>query len=121
MIRKFAFEVAPDQDFLNVLLYGKIMFFDKRWNRMPMPDPNFNDVNLKLIHYNLNFKPWRFPDILYGEHFWKYAKKTPFYETISHAHEEYDEEAKKKYEKNLGRLMQLCRDYIASGKRYDEN
>ena len=26
---------------------------------------------------------------------------------------------KKKDEKNLGRLMQLCRDYIASGRKYD--
>ena len=120
MISKFAFEVAPDQDFLNVLLYGKVQFFDKRWNRMPMPDPNFDDSNLKLIHYNLNFKPWRFSDILYGEYFWKYAEKTPFYDVILHAKDEYDDEAKARDERNLARLMQFCRDYIDSGKRYDE-
>lgn len=120
MISKFAFEVAPDQDFLNVLLKGKVKFIDKRWNRMPMPDPSFDDSTLKLIHYNLNFKPWRFPDILYGEYFWKYAAKTPFFTEISHAKDEYDDEAKKRDEKNLEKLMQLCRDYIASGRLYDE-
>lgn len=44
-----------------------------------MPISNDTDTNdLKLIHYNLAFKPWHFEDILYKEYFWEYAKRQNF-------------------------------------------
>lgn len=38
--------------------------------------------NPKIIHYSGPFKPWYYPDEEYAQLWWKYAKKSPFYEQI---------------------------------------
>ena len=35
-----------------------------------------------LIHYNLSFKPWKYDEIQYQEHFWHYAKQASLEEEI---------------------------------------
>lgn len=36
----------------------------------------------KIIHYAGKYKPWKHPHLIYSEYFWKYARKTPYYEEI---------------------------------------
>lgn len=92
LLTKVKFSVAQDQDYLNALCVGHVHYISKKWNRMPIPDPNFDVNELCLIHYNLTAKPWHYNDILYGEHFWKYAKMTPFYDDLIEVLESYSEE-----------------------------
>ncbi len=34
------------------------------------------------MHYALYKKPWQYDDVMDGDYFWNYAKKSPFYEII---------------------------------------
>jgi lipopolysaccharide biosynthesis glycosyltransferase len=73
------FSVAQDQDYLNRLCKGRVKLVDGAWNRMPMFSDKVKDEDIKLIHYNLAYKPWHFEDIMYKEYFWEYAKQTEFF------------------------------------------
>lgn len=91
-LEKIKFAVAQDQDYLNRLCKGRVKLIDKGWNRMPMPDDKIKTSDIKLIHYNLAYKPWHFEDILYKEYFWEYAKQTEFFDKIMEIKENYTEE-----------------------------
>lgn len=91
-LEKIKFAVAQDQDYLNRLCKGRVKLIDKGWNRMPMPDDKIKASDIKLIHYNLAYKPWHFEDILYKEYFWKYAKQTEYFDKIMEIKENYTEE-----------------------------
>lgn len=91
-----------DQDVLNVLCEGEIRFLPQRWNvlinwrncgksRMDrMKNAPYSlwceyqeaRKNPCIIHYAGGWKPWNTPCCDYGEYFWDYAKRTPFYEEI---------------------------------------
>lgn len=72
--------VCPDQDYLNALCYGQVLYLDKGWNKMSI-DKNYPG-SPSLIHYNMFFKPWQYDDIAYGEVFWRYAEKTAYHGEI---------------------------------------
>ena len=61
LIRKYDADlVAPDQDYLNVILRGKIEFLNPVWNAEPVKDlPR----NVKLVHFNLFNKPWHYKNV----------------------------------------------------------
>ncbi len=84
IMHKYKFEVAPDQDYLNVLCKDRIKYCDIGWNKTPFPaDINpFDDSTVKLVHYKLNFKPWHYDGVRYGKLFWNCAKSTPFYNQL---------------------------------------
>ncbi len=88
--------VAPDQDYLNYLCKGSLKYLHTGWDRMPVPDSNFNDEDLHLVHYNMFQKPWKYNNVMYEEHFWKYAKKTEYYECLMNMNLEYSDEQKNK-------------------------
>ena len=82
LLDKIKFAVAQDQDYLNRLCKGRVKLLDRTWDRMPIPDPKIKTEDVKLVHYNLAFKPWHFEDILYKEFFWMYAQETEYFEDI---------------------------------------
>ena len=87
------FSVAQDQDYLNRLCKGRVKIVEPSWNMMPIPtEEKIEEKDIKLVHYNLSYKPWHFEDILYNEYFWKYAKKTEFFEKILEIKQNYTEE-----------------------------
>lgn len=87
------FAVAQDQDYLNRLCKGRTLIIDSGWDRMPIPElPKMEDKDIKLIHYNLAYKPWHNDNIMHEEYFWEYAKKTEFYDEIIKIKENYTEE-----------------------------
>ena len=89
--------VAPDQDYLNVILKGKIMHFDKKWNLQPEGE---NPKGAKLLHFNLSKKPWFHDDVNCGEEFWDAAKGTGFMGDLMRGKEKYTlEDAEKDAEK----------------------
>lgn len=112
------FEVAPDQDYLNVLLQGRTKLVDVGWNKTPIPDKEFPEKDVKLVHYKLNFKPWHYAGVKYEEYFWKYAKETPYYDDLIAMREGYTEEQKKKDDKAFVNLQNMAWDYIESDNNY---
>lgn len=78
--------VCPDQDALNVTCAGKVQIVSDEWNfqwHTGMRDGyNSRYRGQKIIHYTSGEKPWNRPDFSLSEYFWKYARRTEFYETI---------------------------------------
>lgn len=83
--------VAPDQDCLNLLCYGKRYFFGTEWNKQPTADPNAATSSPKLVHFNMFQKPWRYANVPLQELFWSCAERTPFYREIRHGFDAYSD------------------------------
>ena len=109
------FSVAQDQDYLNRLCKGNVVLIPKTWNKMPVSGDNIEKSKINLVHYNLAFKPWKFDNILFEEHFWKYAKKTDFYNEILTIKSNYTDEDRKRDsegDKKLRALAQIECDCV---------
>lgn len=111
MLNKVVFKVAPDQDFLNVICKDKVKYLDLSWNKLATPS-SFDEKNLKLIHYNLNFKPWHFDGITYENYFWDIARNSKFYDEILSIKNNYGEKEKAISNKNFEKLIILCEECI---------
>ena len=112
------FEVAPDQDYLNVLLKGKTKLLDVGWNKTPIMEKDFPEDQIKLVHFKLNFKPWHYDGIKYEKYFWKYAKQTPFYDDLIKMKNSFTKEQKQNDDVAFERLQQMAWNYIASENNY---
>ncbi len=108
LIDKVTFNVAQDQDYLNTICKDQVHYIDKVWNKMPLPDENIKDKDIKLIHYNLSFKPWKLDNILYEENFWDFAKKTNFYNQIVDEKKNYTKEMQEVANKQTSSLIELA-------------
>lgn len=115
LLETIKFTVAQDQDYLNRLCKGRVKIIDRGWDRMPIANDDYPIDNIKIIHYNLADKPWRYDDVRYSEYFWYYAKRTEYYEYICELKDNYTEEErfkdKEQYE-NLKRLAQRESDCV---------
>lgn len=107
MLEKIKFEVAQDQDYMNRLCKGRVKLLGFEWNRMPAMGKREGTIN--LVHYNLGCKPWYFDDVLYQEYFWKYAKKTEFYDEIRAMKSKYTDADKEKDDANSSKLIELAK------------
>ena len=121
LLDKIKFSVAQDQDYLNRLCKGRVKLVDRTWNRMPIEDPKIRTEDVKLVHYNLAFKPWHFEDILYKEFFWMYAQETEYFDQIQDIRESYTEEERfldaQKHEK-LKKLAKKESDCVGDDRKY---
>ncbi len=88
----FKLEICPDQDYYNLLCYGKSVLLPAEWNKMPIPGSKQKLEDLKLVHYNVSGKPWLQRNVLYGELFWKHAENTPVYDMLLKMREEATDE-----------------------------
>ena len=124
LLEQIKFTVAQDQDYLNRLCKGRAKIISTVWDRMPIPDPNVKEEDLKIIHYNLIYKPWYFDDVLYNKYFWDYAKKTEFYKDILSIKQNYTEEEKfrdmEQY-KNLQKLAKKETACVGDDRRFSGN
>ena len=89
-----------EQDGLSLLLEGHIQPLSLSWNVYLKPNEKIKQTidelakpdgrnlyytareNPNILHWASNPKPWVEPDVDLGEKWWKYARKTPFYEII---------------------------------------
>lgn len=102
LLQTFHFDcIAPDQDYINAMCNGRIVYLDGAWDVMPPMGEKKADVPCdgkrplpKLIHYNLFQKPWCYDDVPYEDYFWRCAKKSPFYPDIVSHKENYSGEQK---------------------------
>ena len=65
--------VAPDQDYLNLILRGKIMPLEDNWNLEPTKDL---PKGAKLLHFNLFNKPWHYKNVECERYFWNSISST---------------------------------------------
>ena len=93
LIRKYDADlVAPDQDYLNVILRGQIKYLDPVWNAEPVENlPR----NVKLVHFNLFNKPWHYKNVPCEKIFWNAAKGTGFLGDLKRQQAAFDEEKQK--------------------------
>ena len=121
LLDKIKFAVAQDQDYINRLCKGRVKLFGREWNRMPIEDPKIKVENVKLVHYNLAYKPWHFEDILYKEFFWMYAHETEYFDTIQNIRDSYTEEQRFQDNQSHKKLMRLAKkesDCVGDDRKY---
>ncbi len=82
LVDRVTFEVAQDQDYLNVICHDQVKYITACWDKMPFPNPQVREKNIKLLHFNLDQKPWQKDGILYEQYFWEYARQTEYYDEI---------------------------------------
>ncbi|MBR5939289.1 glycosyltransferase family 8 protein [Candidatus Saccharibacteria bacterium] len=99
MISKYDADLlAPDQDYFNVILKGKIKFLSRDWNTGPQEE--LTD-DTKLIHYYLYKKPWHYKDVPYGEYFWDAAKGTGYFNELKRQQARFESSERKKDEDKI--------------------
>lgn len=95
------FTVAQDQDYLNVICFGRRREIGCEWNCMP----GFTDstgLSPKLIHYNIDSKPWHKDGVEFANVFWQYSDESPYASEIRMIKESYcDEEKSRRETENL--------------------
>lgn len=87
-----------DQDVLNWFCQGRCAFLDMSWNVMfDLKGFRVSDIisqapeelreayreahdNPRIVHYAGDEKPWDNPECDFAEHYWRYARRAPFYE-----------------------------------------
>lgn len=99
--------VAPDQDYLNVVLRGKIMYLDEKWNAQAGDDL---PEDVKLVHYNLMKKPWFDDDAAQGDLFWEWARRTRFYGELLRSKAQYTVEDMEADEAKMQALLERAEE-----------
>lgn len=95
LITEYDFDLLdPDQAYLNYLCDGKIHVLTNGWNKEPMELALTGEKN--IVHYALYKKPWQYEDVIDGEYFWEYAKKSLFYEEILSREASFNDEERAK-------------------------
>lgn len=120
MLDTITFKVAQDQDYLNRICKGRVKMIDSTWNKMPITPDDYSEENINIYHYNLTYKPWHFDNVPFEKYFWKYAKKTEFYNEILEIKNNYtEEEIKSDIEKNeqLQMLAQKEADCVGDDRK----
>lgn len=107
LLEKVKFEVAQDQDYLNRICKGRVKLLDFSWNRMPIMGGEEKDI--KIVHYNLGFKPWHSDNVLFQEYFWKYAEQTEFLDEIKEMGKNYTEADKERDDASSAKLIELAK------------
>lgn len=115
LLSKYNFDtIAPDQDYLNVLCKNKVKYLNKGWDRMPIAIDDFDEKEIKLVHYNMFEKPWHYYGVRYEKYFWKYAKKTKFYKQLLDMREKYTDEQAKNDRLALDKMLEQADRIINS-------
>jgi lipopolysaccharide biosynthesis glycosyltransferase len=80
-----------DQCVVNAALFNKILYVGQEWNFRPLIWENKRKLKNKhhkafaspqIIHWAIPIKPWKDSTIRYAAEYYRYAKLTPYYETI---------------------------------------
>ena len=66
LLENIKFSVIQDQDYLNRICKGRVKLIDTGWNLMPTASDDMKEEDIKLIHYNYQYKPWHYDDIRFG-------------------------------------------------------
>ena len=123
LLNTYHFEsIAPDQDYINAICNGRILYLDEVWDAMPN-DKQPELENVRIIHYNLFSKPWCYDNIQYGDYFWQYAAESGYLDEAQKNKRCYSQEQKDNDSKCLEILMangeKFCDNEVTFKKMYD--
>ncbi len=107
--------VAPDQDYINFLCKGRILYLEHGWNKHPLPNSDTSDRNIHIMHYNMFNKPWHYKNVPNEKLFWDSAEKTPFYIAMLLERESYSEEQQKSDKLGALRLLYNAEEIYSKG------
>ena len=113
LLQKYQFRLIQDEDYLNVLCQDRVLRLPRAWNKTPVGKDLLPREDLRIVHYLMTWKPWRYADIPYGEYFWEYAKQTEFYEYLTDIFDASTQEVEGKDRLQEGNLQSLARSEIA--------
>ncbi len=117
MLTTYNFDcLAPDQEYINVICHGRVKYLPTGWNKHSFPEPPEGELN--LVHYALADKPWHNADTINGEHFWKYAKESEFYDCILQEFKNYSEEDRQKAREGFEGLRKAIEQIYHSDKTF---
>ena len=118
-ITEYDFDLLdPDQAYLNYLCFGKTYTLPNGWNKAPTEIPC--EGNKNIVHYALYKKPWQYDDVIDGEHFWHYAKKSPFYKLILSRKANFGEKEKAANEAMAKNIILHANKIIASDSTFSK-
>lgn len=121
LLETVKYAAIQDQDYLNRICKGRVKLIDFGWNIMPSASAReIEEENIKLIHYNYQYKPWHYDNILYGKYFWDYASRTEYYDELRKMKEQFNEEmeqADREADKNLRALAKKESDCVGDDRQ----
>lgn len=106
----YTFTVTQDQDYLNVLCHGNVLWLDQCWNKNAFPGCECEEAPADIVHFKINWKPWHYDGVGYEELFWEYAKRTPYYEQIRSIKENYSNAQKERDAQQFAYLAEKAKD-----------
>lgn len=113
LITKYDFDLLdPDQAYLNYLCQGQIFLLPNGWNKAPTLAPCQGQK--RIVHYNLYKKPWQYEDVIDGNYFWDYAKKSPFYQQILQNKAAFGEQERNRKDAAAGEILEHAKQIVAS-------
>jgi lipopolysaccharide biosynthesis glycosyltransferase len=118
LVNKYTFTVAQDQDYLNVICKDKVLFLPEVWDIEASSDISVSEDQIKLIHYNMTAKPWKYEDCALGSYFWKYAKKVTVYDEICKVRDSLTKEEAEMDDETSAQLFAICEQEIAKEDNY---
>ena len=114
LLKTYNFDtVAPDQDYLNLICRGRVLYLESGWNKHPIAENELKRSELHLMHYNMFNKPWHYYGVQNEDLFWESARHTPFAHQLAAAQRGY---TKKQRERDL----ECARRLLLSAKRIAE-
>ena len=72
--------------------------------------PAKKETDPQIIHYNLYLKPWHYEDVLYGDVFWDYAKKSNYYDELVNIQKNYSDKDKQTDKEKMDTLMEQVQE-----------
>ncbi len=106
LLTKYNFDtIAPDQDYFNHICKGRISYLPAVWNKQPKAETPTPLSDVKLIHYNLNLKPWHYREIPYADRFWQIAMLTGVYDYIVEEFKGFTEQRRLEEKRDNERLV----------------
>ena len=100
------FNIAQDQDYLNVICRNRTVLLGKEWNTMPF---DAESSETKLVHFNLDNKPWHKDGVPYSGLFWHYADRCAYAADVRSARKNYSEQQRTKSASETSNLISLAR------------
>lgn len=101
------FNIAQDQDYLNVICKDRTVLLGTEWNTMPF---EAETPETKLVHFNLDNKPWHKDGVPYGGLFWHYADRCAYADDVRAVRRAYSEQQRIKSASETQNLLVLARE-----------
>ena len=104
------FNIAQDQDYLNVICQKRTVLLGREWNTMPF---EAETPETKLVHFNLDNKPWHKDGVPYSGLFWHYADRCAYAADVRRVRKNYSEQQRMQSATETNNLLTMARAQAA--------